>query len=381
MTAKIKGKKMFLKKLTLTNFKNYQSAEMQFSDYINCFVGENGAGKTNILDAVYYLSFCKSYFSSSDMQNIKHEQPFFAIHGSYRNEEGNEDKVSVVQKRGHKKSVRFNGKEYDRFADHIGKIPLVMVSPYDRDLINEGSDVRRKYIDGVISQFDKFYLTDLIEYNRALLQRNRLLKDFAEHRYFDETAISVWDEIMIERGNRLFEKRKTFLREFNPLFMHYYQLLSNGKEKVQIDYSTQLDGYAFAELLKNSREKDLALRYSTAGIHKDDLQFLMSGYPVKRYGSQGQQKSFVIAVKLAQFDFTKSKIGFKPILLFDDIFDKLDRSRVAQIIDLVGEENFGQVFITDTQEERVASLFKNNNLTHAIFRVENGTVKENGLAV
>ncbi len=370
---------MFLKKLILSNFKNYDEAELAFSGNINCFVGENGAGKTNILDAVYYLSFCKSYFSSTDIQNIKHGRDFFAVHGFYQNQEKNEDKVSVVQKRGQKKSVRFNGKEYDRLADHIGKIPLVMVSPYDRDLINEGSEVRRKYIDGVISQFDKFYLNDLLEYNRALQQRNRLLKDFAENRYFDETSLSVWDDIMITRGKRLFEKRKQFLEEFNPLFTQYYQLLSNGKEEVGIEYDTQLENNDFEALLKNVRDKDLALRYSSAGVHKDDLRFLMSGYAVKRFGSQGQQKSFVIAVKLAQFDFTKSKMGFKPILLFDDIFDKLDGSRVSQIVDLVGNDNFGQVFITDTQEERIASIFKKNNLEHAIFRVINGTVKENGL--
>ncbi len=368
---------MYLQKLSLSGFKNYNKAQLQFSKKINCFVGDNGAGKTNILDALYYLSFCKSYFNSIDTLNIKHNNDFFAIYGTYHTQNDNVDTVSIVQKRGEKKQFRFNQKAYNRLADHIGKIPLVMVSPYDRDLINEGSDIRRKYVDGVISQFDKFYLNNLLEYNKALQQRNRLLKLFAENHYFDETSISVWDNTLTTRGTDIYEKRKKFLLEFNPLFEKYYRYLSGNKETVIINYESQLDEISFNSLLKKVRDKDKMLRYSTAGIHKDDLIFLIDKFPIKKFGSQGQQKSFVIAIKLAQFEFTRLKKGFKPILLFDDIFDKLDNKRVAKIVELVSAENFGQVFITDTQEERITKMFDNILIDHKIFQVSNGIVNEN----
>ncbi len=368
---------MYLQRLILSNFKNYSEEALSLTEKINCFVGDNGAGKTNILDAVYYLSFCKSYFNASDAQSIKHNTDFFTIHGFYQNQHDDEEKVSVVLKRNRKKQFRFNTKEYDRLANHIGKIPLVMVSPYDRDLINDGSELRRKYIDGVISQFDKFYLNGLLEYNKALQQRNRLLKQFAEGGYFDVTSLSVWDDMLISRGADLYKKRDDFLKAFNPLFVEYYRYLSGGKEEVEIRYESQLHSESFETILMKARAKDRILRYSTAGIHKDDLLFIIDGFPIKRYGSQGQQKSFVIAIKLAQFEFTRRQKGFKPILLLDDIFDKLDNKRVAQIVELVSEENFGQVFITDTQEERIASMFKKGSIDHKIFRVSNGKVTEN----
>ncbi len=367
---------MYLKKLTLSCFKNYESAELSFNEKLNCFTGDNGAGKTNILEALYYLSFCKSYFTSADTQNIKHGCDYFAIHGTYNNKDNREDKVSVIQKKGKKKQVKFNGKEYSKLADHIGKIPLVMVSPYDRDLINDGSEIRRKYIDGVISQFDKFYLNNLLEYNKALQQRNKLLKQFGENGYFDDASLSVWDNALILRAQDLYEKRKLFLSEFNPVFEEYYKYLSGNNETVKIEYQSQLHNNDFKNLLEKAREKDRILRYSTAGIHKDDLNFLINGYPAKKFGSQGQQKSFVIAIKLAQFHYTKEKKGYKPILLFDDIFDKLDDKRVSKIMTLAGNDDFGQVFITDTQKERILRMFANNNIQHKLFAVVNGTVAE-----
>jgi len=367
---------MYLSRLTLTRFKNYEEAEFAFSEKINCLVGDNGAGKTNVLDAIYYLSFTKSYFNAVDAQNIRHNQDFFALHGQYNNQETTEDKVSCIQQRNRKKQFRLNKKDYDRLSDHIGKIPLVMISPYDRDLINEGSDVRRKYIDGVISQFDKFYLTDLLEYNKALQQRNALLKQFAEQHFFDELSLVVWDEKLLKHGETLFQKRQQFLSEFNPLFDRYYRYLSRGNEQVEIEYSSQLEGNNFAGLLKDSVRRDRALRYTGSGIHKDDLILKMNGFPVKKFGSQGQQKSFVIAIKLAQFEYMRLKKGFKPILLFDDIFDKLDDKRVAQIVELVSQENFGQVFITDTQPLRINGIFDKIKIDHKIFFVENGTIKE-----
>jgi len=366
---------MFLQKLTLTNFKNCTETDLEFSDKINCFVGDNGAGKTNILDAIYYLSFCKSYFNQIDSQNIKHDCDFFAIHGKYQNQENSADKVSCIQKRNHSKVFRLNTKNYNRLADHIGTIPLVMISPYDRDLINEGSELRRKYIDGVISQFDKVYLNDLINYNKALLQRNTLLKQMFEGRYFDEVSLEIWNEKLILHGSTIFEKRKKFLAEFNPLFEEYYNFLAGTNEKVNIKYESQLHDSDFAQILQSSIEKDRITRYTTSGIHKDDLMFTIGGFPVKKFGSQGQQKSFVVAIKLAQFEFTRRIKSFKPILLFDDIFDKLDDKRVKQIIQLVSENNFGQVFITDTQKQRIEKLFNLVDIDHRIFNVIGGEVQ------
>lgn len=365
---------MFLQKLTLSNFKNYEIAELNFSDKVNCFVGNNGAGKTNILDAIYYLSFCKSYFNSIDSQNIKHDEDFFAIHGNYHNQENTSDKVSCIQKLNHKKTFKLNGKVYGRLADHIGTIPLVMISPYDRDLINDGSEHRRKYLDGVISQFDSLYLDELISYNKTLLQRNILLKQMFENRSFDSTSLEVWNDKLMKHGNHIHQKRKEFLDEFNPLFEKYYQILSRGREKVNIRYNSQLNENNFEDLLDQSRDKDRVVKHTTCGVHKDDLIFTIDGFPVKKYGSQGQQKSFVIAIKLAQFEFTRLIKKFKPILLFDDIFDKLDDNRVRQIIELVSENNFGQVFITDTQRNRIERIFKLVSIDHKIFEVQDGIV-------
>ena len=367
---------MYLKKLKLSNFKNCSSAELDFSEKINCFIGDNGAGKTNILDSIYYLSFCKSYFNSIDSQNIKHEEDFFAIHGEYFNEDKTNFLISCVQKRAKKKSFKINKKEYDRLADHIGLIPLVMISPYDRDLINDGSELRRKYIDGVISQFDNIYLKSLLSYNKTLLQRNTLLKHFAETHTFDKSSIEIWDDKLCELGIIIHEKRKEFLKDFNPLFESYYQYLSQGKEKVEIEYDSQILEKPMKVLLEESLDKDRIVRYTTQGIHKEDLVLNISGFPVKKYGSQGQQKSFVIAIKLAQFEYTRLKKNFKPILLFDDIFDKLDDKRVQQIIHLVNENNFGQVFITDTKKQRIEHLFKEAGIDHLIFSVNSGVAKK-----
>ncbi len=365
---------MYLQKLKLINFKNYREAELEFSHKINCFVGNNGAGKTNILDAVYYLSFCKSYFNFVDSQNIKHHTDFFAIHGTYKNQDSLNDLVNIIQKRNSKKSFKFNKKEYERLADHIGKIPLVMVSPYDRDLINEGSDVRRKYIDGVISQFDTGYLNNLLQYNKALAHRNALLRSFAEQRHFDAVSLEIWDKKLTEYGQPIFEKRKTFLQEFNPIFESNYRFLSDGNEQVELVYESQLALEPLEQLLKQSVEKDRMLRYTGKGIHKDDLLFKIDGYPVKKFGSQGQQKTYIIAVKLAQFEYMRRVKDFKPVLLFDDIFDKLDHQRVSKIIQMVSDDNFGQVFITDTQPERIEAIFNQVDIHHKIFMVEKGTV-------
>jgi DNA replication and repair protein RecF len=364
---------MYIKDLRLSNFKNYHEANLSFTDKINCFIGANGAGKTNLLDAIHYLSFCKSYFNPIDSQNIRHGEDFFAIHGIYlKNGNENTGKISCVQKRNQRKQFMLNGKEYDRLADHIGSYPLVMISPYDRDLINEGSEARRKYVDSVISQFDKLYLDNLINYNKALYQRNSLLKEFAERRYFDRNLIEVWDGQLIKYGTAIHQKRRDFIRDFLPVFNQYFNIISGGRETVSIDYDSQLHLQEFNQILLESIEKDKAMRYTTAGIHKDDLIFKIDAYPVKRFGSQGQQKSFVIAIKLAQFEYTRNVKGFKPILLFDDIFDKLDENRVTQLVQLVSNDSFGQVFISDTQYDRINKLTASLPIAYQIWEIEAG---------
>ncbi len=367
---------MYLQNLNITNFKNYAEASASFSPKINCFTGDNGTGKTNLLDAIHYLSFCKSYFNSVDTQNIKHEESFFAIHGQYIRNGDASDKVSCIQKMGERKLFKLNDKTYDRLADHIGAFPLVMISPYDRDLINEGSEIRRKLIDSVISQFDKVYLDDLINYNKALQQRNSLLKQFHDRNFFDTAMLEIWDEQLTRLGSEIYEKRRVFIERFIPIFQQYFDFISEGKEKVSIEYESHLHGTDPRKLLASTLDKDRILKYTTAGIHKDDLKFSIFDYPVKKFGSQGQQKSFVIAVKLAQFEYTKEEKGYKPILLFDDIFDKLDDHRVQQLIKLVSENNFGQVFITDTQRNRIENIFKIIDIDHLVFNVTDGILSD-----
>ena len=359
---------MYLQKISLVNFKNIESQTFTFEKKINCFVGNNGVGKTNVLDAIYYLSFSKSYFNPIAGQNIRHNQDFFVVEGDYLINERLE-KIICSLKRGQKKVLKRNGKVYDRFSDHIGQFPLVIISPADRDLIIEGSDTRRKFIDGVISQQDKQYLKTLISYNKVVSQRNALLKFFAANRTFDELNLNVYNEQLMLYGTEIFEKRKTFLKEFVPIFNEKYQMISNEKEKVALHYKSQLNDITFEELLKNNLEKDKILQYTSVGIHKDDLNFEIGEYPIKKFGSQGQQKSYLIALKLAQFEFIKKQSNITPILLLDDIFDKLDENRVSQIVDLVNKDEFGQIFITDTHFERTESVVKQSNKPYEIFNL------------
>ena len=369
---------MYLKKLKLSNFKNYTEVEAEFSPKVNCFVGNNGVGKTNLLDAVYYLSFCKSYFNSIDNQNIKYDEPFFAVHGEYVFPDSDEEQlVSCVLKRGTAKQMKINKKAYTRFADHIGMIPLVMISPYDQDLINAGSDMRRKFIDGIISQTDRQYLENLLGYQKALEQRNTLLKQFFENRYFEEAQLQLWDEQIVRFGQPVFESRKAFLGEFESIFQSYFRLISPSGENVSIGYESQLDGGDFAALLRQAWQKDAYAQYTTVGVHKDDLVFQIDeAMPIKKFGSQGQQKTFVLALKLAQFEYIANIRGIKPILLLDDVFDKLDMERVRQLVHLVGSDRFGQVFLTDTQQGRVESIFDNTEIEHAIFTVKDNNIEK-----
>ncbi len=359
---------MYLQKLSLFNFKNFESQSFEFQYKINCFVGDNGVGKTNVLDAIYYLSFGKSYFNPIASQNIRHHQDFFMIEGNYYINDRN-DTVVCSLKRGQKKVIKRNDKEYERFSDHIGFLPLVIISPADRDLIIEGSDTRRKFIDSVISQSDKTYLKSLINYNKVLVQRNALLKYFAANRTFDALNLKVYDKQLEQFGAIIYQKRKFFLKEFTPIFEARYRVIANEKEQVSLKYKTQLDDGSLTDLLVQNLEKDRVMQYTGVGIHKDDLLFEIDKYPVKKFGSQGQQKSYLIALKLAQFDFIKNQAKLKPILLLDDIFDKLDDLRVAQIIDLVNQDEFGQLFISDTHPERTEEVVKKTNQSYQIFKL------------
>jgi len=361
---------MYLKKLSLINFKNYPEAELEFSGHVNCLTGNNGEGKTNILDAIHYLSFCKSFFNPIDSQNILHDAPFFLIQGVFDNNE--EDEVYCGLKRNQRKIFKRNKKEYSRLAEHIGLYPLVMVSPADSELITEGSESRRKFIDSVIAQFDREYLENLIAYNKVLSHRNALLKQIAESGRFDKDALEIWDVQLIDHGKKIYDKRNNFIKSFISIFQKYYELISGGKEKVGIVYTSHFNETNFADVLSNALNRDRAMLYTTVGIHKDDLEFTMDTHSIKKYASQGQQKSFLIALKLAQFDFIKNIKKVTPILLLDDIYDKLDDLRVKQLMELVSSNNFGQLFITDTHPTRLSDLFKSGDADYKVFKIVNG---------
>jgi len=359
---------MFLKELSLTNYKNFESLKFSFDTKIICFVGLNGVGKTNILDSIYHLSYTKSYFNPIPSQNIKHGETFFFISGRYMIHD-KEENILVSLKKGDKKIIKRNNKLYKKFSDHIGKIPLVLISPDDRNLIIEGSETRRKFIDGIISQTDKEYLNNLIDYNKTLKQRNALLKMFYDNSESIRKTIDIYDRQLSSDAQKIYDKRREFLNEFIPIFKSRYKELSNDKENVEIKHSSDISpDQNLYKLLKNSFEKDLRFQYTTKGIHKDDLNLSLDNFPIKKYGSQGQQKTFLIAMKLAQFDYL-SKLDSKPILLLDDIFDKLDDSRVKQIINLVNQEKFNQIFISDTNKTRSENIIKKVNKSYKIFEI------------
>ena len=359
---------MHLKQLTLTQYKNIDSKTFAFNPKINCFIGDNGIGKSNILDAIYHLAFGKSYFNPIAVQNIQIGTDFFVLDGRFQGKD-REEKIVCSLKKGQKKVLKRNGKIYDKLADHIGLIPTVIISPADRDLISEGSSTRRKFMDGVIGQTDTAYLQKLIEYNKILSQRNALLKFFALNRSFDSDTLAVYNRQLTERSAPIFEKRKSFMQSFIPVFDAHYQNISDKKEMVSLDYKSQLYDHSHQELLENSLAKDKVLHHTSIGIHKDDISFLLDGQPIKKFGSQGQQKTFLVALKLAQFDFLKKLTGGAPILLLDDAFDKLDQKRVTQIVSLVDQNDFGQIFITDTHEERTLKALGDSQSNYEIFKL------------
>ena len=362
---------MHLKKLSLINFKNYCDAGIEFDAGVNAFVGGNGEGKTNLLDAIHYLSLCKSYFNAIDGQNIKQQEDFFILQGVFELD-GIEENVSCGLKRGQKKIFKRNQKEYDRLADHIGLLPVVMISPTDTNLITDGSEERRKFPDSIISQFDRNFLEDLITYSRALMQRNTYLKMAAQSRSFDLDSLEIWNEQLVITGVRVHAARQRFILDLIPIFRYYYNFISGERETVDIRYESHLNDGDFKTSLAESTDRDRILQYTSVGPHKDDLVFIINGFPVKRFASQGQQKSFLIALKLAHFDFVSKQKGLKPVLLLDDIFDKLDDNRVGKLMELVSKDNFGQIFITDTHPERLLSIFENMGVAIRTFPVRNG---------
>lgn len=366
---------MYLQKLSLVNFKNYEHAELEFNGKINCFVGNNGVGKTNLLDAIYYLSLCKSYFNTIDSQNIRHGNDFMVIQGNYFVNSIQEEIYCGV-KRNTRKVFKRNKKEYDRLADHIGFLPAVMITPSDSSLITEGSEERRKLIDSIISQYDKFYLNDLIHYNRILLQRNKLLKDAASSNHLDKEILDILSLQLADYGNRIHHKRIIFLEEFKPVFHKYYSSIAGNIEVANIVYQSQLENKKMETLLQETLAKDRILEYTSNGIHKDDLVLMLNDFPVKKIASQGQQKTYLVALKLAEFDFIAEHSGKKPLLLLDDIFDKFDPTRVKQIIHLASDVHFGQIFITDTEIVRINAILKEISFDHSIFDVNNGNITQ-----
>lgn len=359
---------MHLKRLSLFNYKNFSEIEFDFDAKINCFVGKNGIGKTNILDSIHHLALGKSYFNPLSIQNIKHGEDFFVIDGEFEKQNRTESIICSLKK-GQKKILKRNGKIYDKFSEHIGFIPMVIISPADTDLITEGSETRRKFIDGVISQLDSSYLQKIIQYQKTVSQRNALLKYFALNHVFETETLSIYNTQLDELGNEIFEKRKKFLEEFSPIFNHYHQIITNAAENVQLVYQSDLFTDDLKSLLEQNITRDRALQYTSVGVHKDDLSFEIENYPIKKFGSQGQQKSFLIALKLAQFEFVKKQSGEKPILLFDDIFDKLDETRVAKIIEMVNNNEFGQLFISDTHPERTENIVKSTHQSYKLFNL------------
>ena len=360
---------MILRKLSILNYKNIAEATLELSPKMNCFIGRNGMGKTNVLDAIYYLSFCRSAGNPIDSQVIRHEEPFFMLEGNY-----DEDLcISVAMKRGTKKHFKRNKKEYKRLSEHIGLIPLVVVAPSDTLLIEGTSEERRRLMDMVISQYDRSYIDALARYNNAHQQRNTLLK--MEDEEPDPLLMQLWEEQMAESGETLYQKRKAFVDELEPIFQDYYQRISGGQERVGLSYVSHCQRGPLLEVIQRDRMKDRAVGYSLHGVHRDDLEFTLDGHPMRREGSQGQNKTYVIALKLSQFDFLKRTASqTTPLLLLDDIFDKLDAERVEQIVRLVSSDSFGQIFITDTNRDHLDQILRSSALDYRIFHVENGKI-------
>jgi len=366
---------MYLKKLSLTNFKNYELSGLEFSPKVNCFTGSNGVGKTNILDAIHYLSLTKSFFNNIDSISVRHGEDYFIISGTFVRV-GEEDQIYCAFQKQKQKLLKRNGKEYQKLSDHVGRYPVVMISPADSALITEGSEDRRRFMNKIISQYNSEYLDSVLRYNKALQQRNKLLKFFKTSGKFENDALAIWDDQLVKYGTFVYNERKVLVDELIPVFQEYYSFITSGKETVKLSYRSHLADVSFQDALTDSLEKDRILEYTTMGIHKDDLILEMDDYPVKLLGSQGQQKSYLVALKLAKFDYIKRKANLSPVLLLDDIFDKFDADRVEQIIRLVGNHRFGQIFITDTHQSRLHDILTSHNTGYKLFNISDNQVQE-----
>lgn len=366
---------MHIKNLVLTNFNNYESASVGFHPQVNALTGRNGMGKTNMLDAVYYLCIGKSYFSSGDKYVLKKGEDFFRCEGQFA-VKGEEEKVEVVVKPGKNKTIKLSGKKRERLSDHIGKFPCVIIAPVDIQLMLEGSEERRKFLDNTIMQFDRTYVEAVLAYNRLLKQRNATFKAFAEKHYYDQNLINAISAGMYAPAKKIYEMRNSLVDDLTPLFSKYYKLISGDSEQCKIEYKSQLHAGSLEELFAKNIEKDKILNRTTSGIHKDDVTLSMNGEPLKNFASQGQLKSVVLALKLAQYDILTKNNSNLPILILDDIFDKLDRDRVEHLLDIVANDDFGQVFISDTNQDRVPTLLSKLNVEHKVFRVDEGQLEE-----
>jgi len=366
---------MYLKKISLLNFKNIAQEELAFCPGINCLVGDNGAGKTNVVDAVHYLSMCKSSLQMTDGQSIRHGADFFLVEGDYRTDEGRAERIVCSFSRKGGKVLKRNGKEYERLADHVGLLPAVIVSPADSALISDAADERRRYLNAFIAQLDRPYLAAVMRYNAVLAERNRLLK-----LHPDETMLAIYDRQLVAHGCTIHARRREYVERMQPIVETYYRRLSDDREQVELHYKSELNDRPFEELLLEARPKDLVNEYTTSGIHRDDLTLRIGGYPLRKYGSQGQQKSFLIALKLAQYVIIAQARGEKPILLLDDLFDKLDAGRVEQLIRLVGEDTFGQILITDCNPTRLRSILDRAGGEYTLFTVRDGAIDRPNVA-
>ena len=361
---------MYLKKLVLINFKNIAQAEITLSERLNCFVGDNGAGKTNVLDAVYYLSMSKSALTMTDGQSVRHGEDFFVVEGTYAGDSGSNDTVNCSFLRRSGKVLKLNGKEYDRMADHVGRFPVVMVSPQDSVLITDAAEERRRYLNAFLSQLDRDYLASLMRYNAVLAERNRFLKSSS-----DEQMLQIYDTQLADHAARIYERRRDIIDRMRPLVAEFYRQLSGDREQVEIEYRSELASASMGELLLASRERDIVNGFTTSGVHRDDMSLRIGGYPLRKYGSQGQQKSFLMSLKLAQYRILAEVCGERPLLLLDDLFDKLDTSRVENLLTLVAGDDFGQIFITDCNRSRLETILSRAGEKYALFMVEGGDIR------
>lgn len=363
---------MLVKNISVLNYRNLVDVSIALSPKINCFIGSNGMGKTNLLDALYYLSFCKSAITVADSSNIMHDAPFFMLQGCYCSDSGIDEEVSCGLKRGEKKQFKRNKKSYERLADHIGTVPLVMISPADNELIAGGSEERRRFMDMVISQYDKEYLNSLMRYNRALVQRNALLRGEREP---DAEMLSLIEDMMVAEARCIYNARVAFVEELVPIFSEFHKVITGGNECVSLAFRSHMSDADLSALLRASRIDDRRVGHTTKGCHRDELVMQLNGYAIKKEGSQGQNKSFLVALKLAQFHFLHRKGGEMPLLLLDDIFDKLDSRRVEQIITLVSGDSFGQIFITDVNREHIDNILESIESEYKLFEVTGGAVQ------